>query len=82
MQPLPPAAPRPRWPRLRSASCVATLNLGCMKASVPSQEIVPVALVTDSRGALIACCIDMPWSIRFSVTLNTELMMVAPPGEP
>ena len=24
----------------------------------------------------------MPWSIRLSVTLNTELMMVAPPGEP
>ena len=24
----------------------------------------------------------MPWSSRFSVTLNTELMIVEPPGEP
>jgi hypothetical protein len=38
--------------------------------------------VIDSRGALIASLIGILWSIRFSVTLNTELMMVAPPGEP
>jgi len=43
---------------------------------------LPPACVTDSRGASMACCSGMPWSIRLSVTLSTELMMAAPPGEP
>ena len=47
-----------------------------------SRAMLLPALVIDTRGALIASCRLILWSIRFSVTLNTELMIVAPPGEP
>ena len=82
LQPSVPASPRPVCPSFRSASCVAMLTRGCMKSWPPSQLTLPVAWVTDRRGASMACCVVMPWSMRLSVTLSTELMMVAPPGEP
>ena len=43
-----------------------------------SQDTDPPALVTDRRGALMACWMVMPWSMRLSVMLNTELMIVEP----
>ena len=54
--------------------------VACGKAA--STAIVGLAEVTDRRGASMACCIVMPWSMKLSVTLSTELMIVAPPGEP
>src|SRR6476661_7441610 len=54
---------------------VASGNPGSMLMALP-------VLVTDRRGALMASCSDILWSMRLSVTLNTELMIDAPPGEP
>ena len=45
-----------------------------------SRAIALAVLVIDTRGALMASCSVILWSIRFSVTLNTELMIVDPPG--
>lgn len=47
-----------------------------------SMDTLPPAAVTEIRGASIASWIVKPWSSRFNVTLNTELMIVKPPGEP
>src|SRR5512139_731590 len=47
-----------------------------------SIEVPPDAAVTEMRGASIASWRLILWSIRFIVTWRTELMIVAPPGDP
>ena len=44
--------------------------------------MLEAAPATEMRAASMACCSVILWSIRLIVTFTTELMIVAPPGEP
>lgn len=74
---------------IRCPSTFSAFRLACEDVGVmngwdgmgPSHDTLPLALVIESQGALIASWIAISWSIRFRVMFKTELMIVAPPGD-
>jgi hypothetical protein len=58
-------------PSARSAASEVS-GKGAAGATPRSFEIVLAVPVTDMRGALIASCSPLPWSMRLSATLSTD----------
>lgn len=62
-----------RWPRERSASATSAVMPGSSSSSKPCVQ---------TRGASIASCRLMPWSIRLTIAWKAEGKMRKPPGRP